>query len=801
MVKNILRLFLWLIPIIGHTQQPCSYSFSGIVTDDTGDALIGATIVIEGKGGTTTNERGAFQINNLCSMNYHVSIHYIGYKPMELYITVDGHVNRTIRLEPDLTKLEEVIVHGHHEEIDHAHHYTRLSEQDLAAVAGKSLGESISEVPGVTTLQAGPGIFKPVIHGVHSQRILLLNYGIRQEGQQWGAEHAPEIDPFVASEIIVIKDASSIKYGTDALGGVVIVNPAPLPETAGLGGSLNTIIQSNGRSGTVSGVMEGGIKNLDGWGWRAQGTIKRTGDFKTPDYHLTNTGIRETNFSAATGYHNERFGAEVFFSQFQTELGILRGTAVSSLEDLAIAMEREPPQYTEDFSYDIREPRQEVRHQLLKVNGHLEAQRHEWRFQYGYQSDTRKEFDLRRGSLSGIPAIDLELNTHTLETEWETAHAEVASTCVGITGMYQQNKNIPGTQRIPFIPNFNNLSSGVFGITKFTLPRWTIDIGARYDYRYYDVSGFDYKNTPYTAQLRFHNVSATAGASFNRTPHDVISMNLSSAWRPPHVSELYSVGTHQSAASNEYGLLLNNTTNEVMDIETSSFKNEQALKWVGAYKLDKGPWQTEITAYSNYIFNYIYLRPEGVTQTLRGVYPYLRYRQTNALFTGLDVSVMWQPVSSLQLNMRSSLLRAADKKNDDVLPFIAPNRVEMGARFERAFKQATRHFFVGTTVRYTAKQTRAPRVITPRDFIRALEEDIDLFAEDSSAFDFMPAPDGFFLWNAAAGYSIQNKHVKYELRLAAENLLNTSYRVYTNRFRYYADDIGRNFILSFKITF
>ena len=126
----------------------------------------------------------------------------------------------------------------------------------------------------MNSIQTGPGIFKPVIHGVHSQRVLILNHGIRQEGQQWGAEHAPEIDPFIASDVVVVKDASSIKYGTDAIGGVIVVNPAPLPENAAdFGGSVSTIAQSIGRSGTFSGMLEGGIKAHEGWGWRVQGTI------------------------------------------------------------------------------------------------------------------------------------------------------------------------------------------------------------------------------------------------------------------------------------------------------------------------------------------------------------------------------------------------------------------------------------------------------------------------------------------------------------------------------------------------
>lgn len=188
----------------------------------------------------------------------------------------------------------------------------------------------------------------------------------------------------------MIKDASAIKYGTDALGGVIVVNPPPLPETAGLGGSFNSVVQSNGRSGTFSGMLQGGIKGHKGWGWRMQGTARRAGDFHTPDYSLTNTGVKELNFSASTGYHSEHKGIEVYFSHFKTELGILKGTSISNMDDLLAAMERTPPQYTTDFSYNISEPRQEVSHNLIKINGHIHSNFGEWRLQYGFQNNNRQ---------------------------------------------------------------------------------------------------------------------------------------------------------------------------------------------------------------------------------------------------------------------------------------------------------------------------------------------------------------------------------------------------------------------------
>src|SRR5690606_36446266 len=103
-----------------------------------------------------------------------------------------------------------------------------------------------STLPGVSMLQTGTMIVKPVINGLHSNRILVLNNGIRQEGQQWGSEHAPEIDPFVAKDFRLIKGAEGVRYGPDAIGGVIITSPSPLPVDPHLSGELNAVYQTNG---------------------------------------------------------------------------------------------------------------------------------------------------------------------------------------------------------------------------------------------------------------------------------------------------------------------------------------------------------------------------------------------------------------------------------------------------------------------------------------------------------------------------------------------------------------------------
>jgi iron complex outermembrane receptor protein len=802
--KTIVLLFACHACMLAHAQDTCNNVFSGRILDESDQPVTGAVILFtQHQNGQVSDGQGNFRFENLCLGKYSIRVQFLGYQDVEFELQVNGNVNRTIRLIEDPTQLEEVVVEQHHDVTltEHATNFVQLDEKQLAESAGKGLGELLKNVSGVNSIQSGPGIFKPVIHGLHSQRLLILNYGIRHEGQQWGAEHAPEIDPFIASSIVVIKDASAIKYGTDALGGVILINPPELPEKAGLAGTVNTVFQTNSRSGTISGMLEGGIKNHNGWGWRIQGTGKRTGDFNTPDYSLSNTGIRELNFSASTGYHRETKGFDIFFSHFQTEIGILKGTSISNLDDLVTAMERDVPQYTSAFSYAISEPHQKASHNLFKLKGHLQTQHGEWRLQYGFQNNNRKEFDIRIGQLSKIPAIDLQLNTHTLDGEWETLHSDKRTISFGINSMIQNNRNISGTQRIPFIPNFDNISGGVFAITKLYWKNWTVDLGTRYDYRHYAVKGYDFKNTFYSTSYNFNNISASAGATVKGRNNQTLSLNLSSAWRPPHVAELFSLGTHQSAAAIEYGLLLNDSTNEVMDLKDVHFKTEQALKFVTTYQRVWQNFTIQVSPFANYIFNYIYLRPVGITKNVRGVYPYFRYTQTDALFLGADFTGTWRAGKHFTVIPKVSLLRVSDETHHDYLVFIPSNKYEVALRYDRPALSSFRNFYIESKTKYVAKQTRAPRVITVREIKEAQEQNTDPFNGNTSNFDFMAPPDGYWLWNVSMGLSIKGKSAKYDFRFSSENTLNQKYREYTNRFRYYADDLGRNVIFSLKCIF
>ena len=202
--------------------QSCSIQFSGSVVSETGEPLIGATLQLNNKTFAVADTEGRFKFDNLCKGEFTLTIQFVGYQTKTVKVTLSKSLQQSYSLDPDITQLQEVIVQDQLQGIEHAYNFSVLTEKQLAATAGKTLGESVKELAGVNTIQSGPGIFKPVIHGVHSQRILILNYGIRQEVSNGVPNMHRRFDPMMASNIVVIKDASAIKYGTDALGGVML---------------------------------------------------------------------------------------------------------------------------------------------------------------------------------------------------------------------------------------------------------------------------------------------------------------------------------------------------------------------------------------------------------------------------------------------------------------------------------------------------------------------------------------------------------------------------------------------------
>lgn len=747
-------------PVYAQQQPDCHAQLYIKVADaKDGAPVIGATAAA-GALSSMSDENGIVLLDAVCAGAVHLHVQGSGYVPFEDDYKFQSGDTITVRMKAAAITLDDIEVAGHKTVLATPNASTTLQQADLDKLKGGNLATMLSTVPGVTMLQTGATIGKPVVNGMHSNRLLILNNGIRQEGQQWGAEHAPEIDPFIAQSITVVKGAEAIRYGAEAIGGVVIIQPPALPRDSTIHAELNLVGASNGRTGTASGMLSGNFKKIPALSWRLQGTGKQSGNYKTADYFLDNTGVKELNYSAALGYTKEHFDADIFYSHFNNETGIFKGSHIGSTEDLNAAIANERPFDDGSFYYDIGAPRQKIVHDLLKATSHIHLSDYlHLNILYGFQHNTREEYDMRRGGRSDVPTLAYNLNTHTLDASAEYFNGSDKKLTIGVNGLYQQNKKVDGTGTQPLIPDFNTQGAGLYAVGRKIMRDYELEAGLRYDYKYLTAAGYR-NNVYYGGRFNFHNVTASIGGVYHLMRGLDIRSNVGTAWRPPTVNELYSDGLHQSVSAVERG--------------DSTLKAEKSVKWITSLEYNRNKWLTlNADVYANYFNNYIFLRPTGeVEERLRGAFPVFQTESGNTRFLGADFRANARFLKYFDYTLKGSVIRAKNLSANTYLPMIPADRLEQAIRMKYATTGLFKESYLQLSHVFVAKQNRYV-----------------------AGSDFAPPPPAYHLLNIMAG--TQFKLGKHDLSLNVEvsNVGNVLYKDYMNRFRYYAHDIGRNVIV------
>lgn len=724
-----------------------------------------ALIRLTGLGkGAETDTLGRFRIDGVCPGRYRYSIESLGFAPDSGTLELgDRDTMFHLHVDHDARQLRNVTIH---EDRNRTPIQSRESLDRMAVLAqsGRTLTDVLKTVNGVNSFSNGATIAKPVIHGLHSNRILILNNGVRQEDQQWGGEHAPDIDPFLAGKLTVIKGAAGVRYGTDALAGVILLEPVPLRKTAGWDGELNLNAFSNNRMGVASGMVEHGFKSVPGLTVRLQGSLKYGGSYRVPGAWVANSGVRESNYSGTIGWVGHHTSAELFYSHFDTEIGIYRGSHTGSRDDLLNAINSAKPLVAADFSYVIDRPKQHVSHDLVKLKLNHDTRVGLWSLVYGFQSNFRQEFDVLR-TPSDRAQLNLTLNTQTLNLNLDLRQQGAFSTQLGIDGIYQQNFIRDGDR--PFIPNYNGYGAAAYAIERWKGAGWNLEAGLRYDQRLYDMYNAD---GPVGQVSHYHynfgSLSGTLGARRQLRSWWNWNATVSSAWRAPQAAELFSAGFHQGAARVEYG------DKALVPEQSFGLNIDNAFTFGPKTKL-------ELALYSQYIRNFIYLEPGADLLTIRGYFQTFSYRQTNAWLNGADLTATHDWGSGFSSVLRGSFLLARNVAASDWLIQMPADRISLSTRYETKLNGAIRTFHAEVTGRYVFRQYRIPG--------------------NFDSLDYPRPPAAYVLLNAEAGFSLQAGKQPLDISLAVTNALNTRYREYLDAFRYFLDQPGTDVALRIRI--
>lgn len=772
---NRLLLYFFVFNLGWIQAQQCNLTITGTVRDASSqDPLAYANVLIQEKSlGAATAKDGSFKLQDLCPGVYHLVVSHIGCEGLTIPIELIGDTVLSIELNHGEHEIHTVEIEGAKQRVN-SEIIQSISRQTIENNPDRNLGALLAAVSGVHQIQNGSGISKPIVHGLYGNRLPILNNEVIQSGQQWGNDHSPEIDPFAADKIKVVKGVNTLEYGGGISGALVLVEPSAITEDDHLHGHLGYSFESNGRGHTVNARVE---QNAPIFAWRLSGTFKQYGDRQTPDYFLNNTGSQEYDFALQLEKQwTSRFKLESYLSTFNTTLGVLRGSHIGNLTDLELAIAREEPFFTEDkFSYAIDAPRQQVAHHLAKLKAiiNLPKQQNITWFVAG-QLNNRKEFDVRRSQRSDTPALSLNQIQLSSNLNYSKRFEDRLQIKLGVQTIFVDNTNNPETGILPLVPDYRQLKNGLYAQTTLFLKKQQLSIGARYDmeYHYAPTISDDVPREIITYERNFHNATTLFNYTNNIFKNQTIGISSGFAMRNPAINELYSFGLHQGVSGLEEGNVNLQTEKSIKSSVEYSWTPSSIFEFSGLF-------------YYQYFKDYIYLNPEDEFRlTIRGAFPVFTYKQTDASILGFDLSSRLILFEILSAELKYSFLRGNDLSQNIPLVYMPPNALD-------------------ATIAYTSKKTR-------KLFKRVLMDDAEIAINHRYVFkqnhllesqDFAPVPEAYYLMgiNLSAQFIFPN--IKLTGFIRGENMLNNHYRDYLNRLRYFSDDQGLSITAGINLKF
>ena len=783
------------VPIVhAEPEDPvCNGMVDGHAVDATShEPVAAATVRIMSDLLATTDEAGRFTLADLCAGQVTIIVERDDYKPSEKTVTISANGHASVELEMS-TSGEVIEIRDKAPPPTEMRSEAVIDKAALEATRGKSFTAALATVPGVAELKSATGVAKPIIRGQFGRRLLLLVDDVRHRAQEWGLEHAPEIDPFTADRIRVVRGAGGVRYGSDAIGGAVLVDPPELRREPGYNGEVHLIGASNGRGGTAAARLQGVLPSIPKLSGMLDGSVKRLAAPKTPTYALENAGAFEWSAGATLGYRLKKSDYKLSARHYEADLGVCACLRVHNIDDfLAQAQAGEPvgaDQFSSDFTLD--RPKQHVEHDLVLARASWERE-HLGTFTatYAFQRDLRREYDVVRNPDAAGAQFNFRLMTHELSVlfehnPWHLSEHWHLRGAAGVTGLGQINEYYG----LNLIPDYTAYGGGVFATERLVGHELEVELGARYDRlsRTASIEKIDFQRLVRSGQLamdacgadidpakcasRYHTFTTTAGALWRFVEPWALKGDLSIAQRAPNSDEQYINGAAP--------------TFPVLGLGKPDIGPETTFSSSITLGYTSESLKAEASVFGNLIDDYIYFAPAiddaGMPifdVTVRGSFPRFITKPINARFYGADGGVEYAPIKALELGVQASLVRGSDRDRSSPLVFVPADHYRASITYHPPDIWPLSNSFATVTGNYVARQTH-----------------YDIAA------DFIPPPPAYWVLGAEVGTEscVADQRVRFALQGA--NLTNARYRDYTSLMRYFADEPGWQVWLRMSVLF
>lgn len=747
--------------------DPANAVLSGTVTDaKTGKPLAGAVIYLhEAKTGTVADANGAYKTPPVPEGKYLVEVSFEGYASVLETVTLAGNTVKNYSLKETFIENEAVTVTGVASATkvrQSAQPVSIVKKSDLMQTSATNVIDAISKiVPGVSGLSTGPAISKPVIRGLGYNRVVTVHDGVRQEGQQWGDEHGIEIDEYSVQKIEVLKGPASLFYGSDAMAGVVhLITNVPVEQGTIKGNVMGTFNGNNAMYG-ASANLAGHLNN--GFNWNIYGTSKSAGDYQNKyDGKVLNSRFYEKNFGGYIGINKSWGYSHLLVSNFNQHIGVVEGTRDSVNGKFITYPETSFAHEATQAELDSRgmmAPYQHVQHFKIASDNNFSFGRDRLAVNIGYQRNQRREF----GDPSAPNTPDLHFDLQTVNYNLQYSFAEKAGwkTSIGVTGMYQQNRNL--AEEV-LIPEYNQFDIGAFVYTKKSInDNLTLSGGLRADTRSVNGKSFsDAGIVKFTGfDKSFGNISGSIGLGYTVSDAVTLKLNLARGFRAPSVSELASNGAHEGTNRYEFG--------------DNNLKTETSFQADAGLEVNTQHFGLMVNAFYNNIRNYIFY---GKLESVNGGDSLVnvngedlsafKFRQAAATLVGFEVKFDLHPHPLDWLHFENTFSMVAGHFNQSFdgsnkLPFVPSPKLEteLRADFKKAGKDL-RNLYFKFEMDNVATQNR-------------------IF----TAYGTETPTEGYTIFNFGAGTEVMsNGKTLFGINLSLNNIFDAAYQNHLSRLKY-----------------
>ncbi len=560
------------------------YTLTGKVFDKaTNKALVGASVYLpEIKKGFITNKEGVFSVT-IEAGSHVLEISYVGYATNVANVQLQSNTTKDFYLNSSVIEGGNVIVTSFLRATSTRRTptpVTIIKKDELFRGVSTNLIDALSKVPGVSQISTGPAISKPIIRGLGYNRVVVMNDGIRQEGQQWGDEHGIEIDEYNVSRTEVLKVPASLIYGSDALAGVInIISNVPVSEGV-IKGNVFSNYQTNNR---LMGNHFDIAGNKKGFIWGMNLSSKNAGDYKNKyDGRVFNSRFLEDNGGAYIGIEKSWGYSQLSFSNFYQHLGVVEGDRDADgrflmMKNVNGEVEEMIVDEAESKRFTPNAPMQKIKHTKYTLDNNIKIGNDRLKATFGLQQNQRMEF----GNVLDLDEKELffDLKTFNYAVQYLQAEKNNWKNTFGVNGMRQTNTN-RGEEAL--VPDYTSFDIGAFYYTQKRTDKTSWSGGLRYDQKY-----MNYINpaqftcppgmacialyNPVESNKQFNNISGAIGVAHDVNDQLTLKFNIARGFRAPNMAELASYGAHEGTNRFEYG-------NELLKSE-KSLQFDAAVEW------------------------------------------------------------------------------------------------------------------------------------------------------------------------------------------------------------------------------